>query len=209
MREKEREKESERERGKGKRGEGKERRMCEQQRCISVQRSIHRVEVNARPYSGSRKERKGGRVGGSREEGALRGREGGRAEGTGAEWKKMNKHPVRNGGGELPRSAPCALFLLSPFFFRTLLSLSFFSSFLFLPFSLSPGCHSSSIVPQFCFTMHRRLQRRASYFPNDFLLTSKYVRSSTARSLFFSPFSSLFLCEKLISRAHMSIIRAL
>lgn len=33
------------------------RRMCEQQRCISVQRSIHRVEVNARPYSGPRKER--------------------------------------------------------------------------------------------------------------------------------------------------------
>lgn len=33
--------------------------MCEQQRCISVQRSIHRVEVNARPYSGPRKEREG------------------------------------------------------------------------------------------------------------------------------------------------------
>ena len=33
--------------------------MCEQHRCISVQRSIHRVEVNARPYSGPRKEREG------------------------------------------------------------------------------------------------------------------------------------------------------
>jgi len=40
--------------------------MCEQQRCISVQRSIHRVEVNARPYSGPRKEREGGRIVGNR-----------------------------------------------------------------------------------------------------------------------------------------------
>lgn len=45
----------ERDRARGKEG----RRMCEQQRCISVQRSIHRVEVNARPYSGPRKEREG------------------------------------------------------------------------------------------------------------------------------------------------------
>lgn len=59
------------------------RRMCEQQRCISVQRSIHRVEVNARPYSGRREEREGGRIGESREKGGApwsRGRDG-RAEG--------------------------------------------------------------------------------------------------------------------------------
>lgn len=96
--------------------------------------------------------REGWRELGRRRKGALRGRErererqGGRAEGTGAEWKKMNKHPARDGGGELPRSAPVrTLSLLSPFFSRALssLSLSLFSfSFLFPPppplsFSLS------------------------------------------------------------------------
>lgn len=137
---------------------GRERRMCEQQRCISVQRSIHRVEVNARPYSGSRKERKGGRVGGSRE-GALRGREGGRAESTGAEWKKMNKHLARDGGEELPRGAPLhSLSLLSSFplffFSRTLLSLSFSRvvtlSRLSLSFALrcTVGCSGGLLTPR-------------------------------------------------------------
>lgn len=67
-------------------------RMCEQQRCISVQRSIHRVEVNARPYSDPRKEREGGKVGGSSERkgghstAEREGRQGGGH--TSAEWKK-------------------------------------------------------------------------------------------------------------------------
>lgn len=74
-------------------------RMCEQQRCISVQRSIHRVEVNARPYTDPRKEREGGKVGGSsgRRGGTLHGREGGAAERRAHERgvEKMNKHPAR------------------------------------------------------------------------------------------------------------------
>ena len=83
MRERERERVSERGEGGGQEREKikgereteiereaeRERRMCEQQRCISVQRSIHRVEVNARPYSGPRKEREG-------MEGAVEGRGG-------------------------------------------------------------------------------------------------------------------------------------
>lgn len=180
MREKEREKESERERGKGKRGEGKERRMCEQQRCISVQRSIHRVEVNARPYSGSRKERKGGRVGGSREEGALRGRERGRAEGTGAEWKKMNKHPVRNGGGELPRSAPV----------RTLSSFPFFLSYSPLSLSLSFPLFSSSLSLFLLVVTLPRLSLSFALRCTGFLLPERFplnvkIRTKLDREKFF------------------------
>lgn len=157
--------------------------------------------------------REGWRELGRRRKGALRGRErerqGGRAEGTGAEWKKMNKHPARDGGGELPRSAPVrTLSLLSPFFSRALSSLSLFPSplslFSFLPPSslLLSVRHSFSTVPRFRFTMHRWLQRRASYSPSDFLLTSKH--GARPREVFFLfPFLPLFLCETYFENAHV------
>lgn len=158
--------------------------------------------------------REGWRELGRRRKGALRGRErerqGGRAEGTGAEWKKMNKHPARDGGGELPRSAPVrtlSLSLLSPFFSRALSSLSLsLSSFSFLfppPSSLFLSVrHSFSTVPRFRFTMHRWLQRRASYSPSDFLLTSKH--GARPREVFFLfPFLPLFLCETYFENAHV------
>lgn len=158
--------------------------------------------------------REGWRELGRRRKGALRGRErererqGGRAEGTGAEWKKMNKHPARDGGGELPRSAPVrTLSLLSPFFSRALSSLSLsLSSFSFLfppPSSLFLSVrHSFSTVPRFRFTMHRWLQRRASYSPSDFLLTSKH--GARPREVFFLfPFLPLFLCETYFENAHV------
>lgn len=85
----------------------RERRMCEQQRCISVQRSIHRVEVNARPYSGPRKEREG-------MEGAIEGRGGRGRETEGKHWaEKMNKHSERPEKGRIECSCTIPLF---PFF---------------------------------------------------------------------------------------------
>lgn len=156
--------------------------------------------------------REGWRELGSRRKGALRGRErerqGGRAEGTGAEWKKMNKHPARDGGGELPRSAPVRT-LSSLLFFLSRSLLSFSLPLLFL-FSLSspPSSlflsvrHSFSTVPRFRFTMHRWLQRRASYSPSDFLLTSKH--GARPREVFFLfPFLPLFLCETYFENAHV------
>lgn len=147
-----------------------------------------------------------------RRKGALRGRErerqGGRAEGTGAEWKKMNKHPARDGGGELPRSAPVRTLSSLPFFLsRSLLSFSLpspLSLFSFLPPSslLLSVRHSFSTVPRFRFTMHRWLQRRASYSPSDFLLTSKH--GARPREVFFLfPFLPLFLCETYFENAHV------
>lgn len=156
--------------------------------------------------------REGWRELGRRRKGALRGREregqGGRAEGTGAEWKKMNKHPARDGGGELPRSAPVRTLSSLPFFLsRSLLSFplpSPLSLFSFLPPSslfLSVR-HSFSTVPRFRFTMHRWLQRRASYSPSDFLLTSKH--GARPREVFFLfPFLPLFLCETYFENAHV------
>lgn len=95
-----REKYTEKEREWNKREERKREGRREQQRCISVQRSIHRVEVNARPYSGPRKEREGRRVCGNRErkrgqrESAPRSwREGGR------EAARVREGGVRQGGG--------------------------------------------------------------------------------------------------------------
>lgn len=185
--------------------------MCEQQRCISVQRSIHRVEVNARPYSGSRKERKDGRVGGNREEkrgGASRSREregqGGRAEGTGAEWKKMNKHPAKDGGGELPRSASVrtlSLSLSSPLFF----SLPLLSSL-----SFPPSLWSSLFLDCPSVSLYDAPPAAATGFllPERFPLNVK-TRSSTARSLLSPSPSCLSFSARLISRMRTSIIRAL
>lgn len=173
--------------------------MCEQQRCISVQRSIHRVEVNARPYSGSRKERKGGRVGGSRE-GALRGREGGRAESTGAEWKKMNKHLARDGGEELPRGAPLhSLSLLSsfPLFFSLVLS----------SLSLSPGLSLFLDCPSVSLYGAPSAAAAGFLLPERFPLNVK-IRGSTARRSPLS-FSRLSFSARFILRTHTSIIRAL
>lgn len=87
--------------------------------------------------AGAREEAEGGASRSSERE-----RQGGRAEGTGAEWKKMNKHPARDGGGELPRSVPVrTLSLFSPLFSLALsplfLSPSPLSLFSFLPPPLS------------------------------------------------------------------------
>lgn len=97
--------------------------------------------------------REGWRELGRRRKGALRGRErererqGGRAEGTGAEWKKMNKHPARDGGGELPRSAPVRTLSSLPFFLsRSLLSFSLPSPLSLFSFLPPPLSYSLSVI---------------------------------------------------------------
>lgn len=95
-----------------------------------------------------------GGLAGAREEaegGASRSREregqGGRAEGTGAEWKKMNKHPARDGGGELPRSAPVRTLSSLPFFLsRSLLSFSLPSPLSLFSFLPPPLSYSLSVI---------------------------------------------------------------
>lgn len=155
-----------------------------------------------------------GGLAGAREEaegGASRSREreaqGGRAEGTGAEWKKMNKHPARDGGGELPRSAPVrTLSLLSPFFSRALSSLSLFP-LLFL-FSLSSPLPSLSLCPSFfldCPSVSlydAPLAATAGFLlPERFPLNVK-TRSSAAGSLLSLPFpASLSLRDLFRERA--------
>lgn len=159
--------------------------MCEQQRCISVQRSIHRVEVNARPYSGPRKERKGGRVDGSGRGSVPRsgGRRGdGRAEGAQARsGKKMNKHPERERDeGKRPGARP-----LSPLppLFATLLSSSLFSVIvtlsrlsLGLALRCTAGCTGGLLTPRAIF------------------LTSKLEARPTAKGVSFSPFLFRSFC---------------
>lgn len=157
--------------------------------------------------------REGWRELGRRRKGALRGRErererqGGRAEGTGAEWKKMNKHPARDGGGELPRSAPVrTLSLLSPFFSRALSSLSLFP-LLFL-FSLSSPLLSLTLCPSFfldCPSVSlydAPLAATAGFLlPERFPLNVK-TRSSAAGSLLSLPFpASLSLRDLFRERA--------
>lgn len=156
-----------------------------------------------------------GGLAGAREEaegGASRSREreggqGGRAEGTGAEWKKMNKHPARDGGGELPRSAPVrTLSLLSPFFSRALSSLSLFP--LLLLFSLSSPLLSLSLCPSFfldCPSVSlydAPLAATAGFLlPERFPLNVK-TRSSAAGSLLSLPFpASLSLRDLFRERA--------
>lgn len=88
-----------------------------------------------------------------------------------------------------------SLALVSLFLSLSSLSLSFLSLFL-------SGRHSFSTVPRFRFTMHRRLQRRASYFSSDFLLTSKH--EARPREVFFLlPFLPLFLRETYFENAHV------
>lgn len=123
--------------------------------------------------------REGWRELGRRRKGALRGREregqGGRAEGTGAEWKKMNKHPARDGGGELPRSAPV----------RTLSSLPFFLSRSLLSFPLpSPLSLFSFLPPPLSFSLSVILSRLSLGFAlrctvgcNGGLLTPRAISS--------------------------------
>lgn len=172
--------------------------MCEQQRCISVQRSIHRVEVNARPYSQGRSGR-AGELARAERRGALHGREGGtagrRAHRRGVEKNEQTSSKRGRATEERPGVRSSLLFLLS--------SLSHQSSLFF------------NYIPQLRFTMHRRLQRRTSYSPSDFLNVK--TRGSTDREKFLSlplPVSSLsfsFFLERarLISRTLASIIRVL
>lgn len=152
--------------------------------------------------AGAREEAEGG-ASRSRE----RERQGGRAEGTGAEWKKMNKHPARDGGGELPRSAPVrTLSLLSPFFSRALSSLSLFP-LLFL-FSLSTPLLSLTLCPSFfldCPSVSlydAPLAATAGFLlPERFPLNVK-TRSSAAGSLLSLPFpASLSLRDLFRERA--------
>lgn len=155
--------------------------------------------------------REGWRELGRRRKGALRGREregqGGRAEGTGAEWKKMNKHPARDGGGELPRSAPVRTLSSLPFFLsRSLLSFSLPLLFLFslsspplLSLSLCPSlfldCPSVSLYDA-------PLAATAGFLlPERFPLNVK-TRGSAAGSLLSLPFpASLSLRDLFRERA--------
>lgn len=154
--------------------------------------------------------REGWRELGRRRKGALRGRErerqGGRAEGTGAEWKKMNKHPARDGGGELPRSAPVRTLSPLPFFLsRSLLSFSLPLLFLF---SLSSPLLSLSLCPSFfldCPSVSlydAPLAATAGFLlPERFPLNVK-TRSSAAGSLLSLPFpASLSLRDLFRERA--------
>lgn len=155
-----------------------------------------------------------GGLAGAREEaegGASRSREregqGGRAEGTGAEWKKMNKHPARDGGGELPRSAPVRTLSSLPFFLsRSLLSFSLPLLFLF---SLSsPPLLSLTLCPSFfldCPSVSlydAPLAATAGFLlPERFPLNVK-TRSSAAGSLLSLPFpASLSLRDLFRERA--------
>lgn len=154
--------------------------------------------------AGAREEAEGGA---SRSRERERERQGGRAEGTGAEWKKMNKHPARDGGGELPRSAPVrTLSLLSPFFSRALSSLSLsLSSFSFL---FPPPLLSLSLCPSFfldCPSVSlydAPLAATAGFLlPERFPLNVK-TRSSAAGSLLSLPFpASLSLRDLFRERA--------
>lgn len=117
----------------------------------------------------------------------------------GVEKNEQTSSERWRGGGELPRNVPVRTLSSFPFFLSSspLFLFSFSSSL-----SLS-GCHSFSTVPQFRFTMHRRLQRRTSYSPNDFLLTSKYEARPREVFSFFSPFLPLFLREAYFENAHV------
>lgn len=141
-----------------------------------------------------------GGLAGAREEaegGASRSREregqGGRAEGTGAEWKKMNKHPARDGGGELPRSAPVRTLSSLPFFLsRSLLSFSLPSPLSL--FSFLPPLLSLTLCPSFfldCPSVSlydAPLAATAGFLlPERFPLNVK-TRSSAAGSLLSLPF---------------------
>lgn len=146
--------------------------------------------------------REGWRELGSRRKGALRGRErererqGGRAEGTGAEWKKMNKHPARDGGGELPRSAPVRTLSSLPFFLsRSLLSFPPPLLSLSLCPSLFLDCPSVSLYDA-------PLAATAGFLlPERFPLNVK-TRSSAAGSLLSLPFpASLSLRDLFRERA--------
>lgn len=159
--------------------------------------------------------REGWRELGRRRKGALRGRERER----GAGWQggghrrgveKNEQTSSKRWRGRVTEERPGAHSLSSlPFFLsRSLLSFSLpspLSLFSFLPPSslLLSVRHSFSTVPRFRFTMHRWLQRRASYSPSDFLLTSKHGALGRGKFFFLFPFLPLFLCETYFENAHV------
>lgn len=157
--------------------------------------------------------REGWRELGRRRKGALRGREREREAGWqgGGHRRGVEKNEQTSSErwrGRVTEERPGAHSLFSPLFSLALspLFLSSLSSFSFLfppPSSLLLSVrHSFSTVPRFRFTMHRWLQRRASYSPSDFLLTSKH--GARPREVFFLfPFLPLFLCETYFENAHV------